>query len=147
MVQRAFPRPAAEPGGPDVPQSQAGSALLFLYRCMLHRSVKDMPNPVRARRARHLPVVITRDEVKAALHRLHGYTELVAALLYGSGLRLLECLRLRVQNIDFGQHQIIVRDDKGAQDRLTMLPVSLKEPLWSHLNAVKELHQRNVAAG
>src|SRR5664280_1830410 len=106
-------------------QTQALSALLFLYREVLGRPVESLGAVVRAKRPERLPVVLTRDEVRAVLARLDGTPLLVATLLYGTGLRLMECLRLRVKDVDFALNQIIVRDGKGMKDRLTMLPVAL----------------------
>jgi len=98
-------------------QSQALSALLFLYRHVLHQDLPWIDDVVRAKRPRRLPIVLTRHEVQAVIAELHGTPRLMATLLYGSGLRLLECCRLRVQDIDFGMNQIVVRDGKGAKDR------------------------------
>jgi len=103
-------------------QNQALSALLFLYRHVLSREVGDLGEVIRARKPKRLPVVMTREEVKAVLANLPGDKWLMASLMYGSGLRLMECLRLRVQDIDFSRNEIIVRDGKGAKDRVTMLP-------------------------
>jgi integron integrase len=128
-------------------QNQALSALLFLYRHVLEKPFPEMTALVRARRPARLPVVLTRDEVKAVLGRLDGASLLVATLLYGTGLRLMECLRLRVKDIDFARSQILVRDGKGMKDRLTMLPVALREPLRRHLVAVKALHEADRAEG
>ena len=102
-------------------QNQALSALLFLYRHVLHQDLPWLDDVVRARRPKHLPVVLTRDEVRAVISNLEGTPRLMATLLYGSGLRLLECARLRVQDIDFAMNHIIVRDGKGAKDRVTVL--------------------------
>jgi integrase len=88
-----------------------------------------------------------REEVKAVLANLPGDKWLMASLMYGSGLRLMECLRLRVQDIDFARNEILVRDGKGAKDRITMLPDSLKEPLQKHLKKVKAIHERDLADG
>src|SRR5262252_6802589 len=94
-----------------------------------------------------MPTVFTQDEVKAVLAQLSGINYLMASLLYGAGLRLMECVRLRVHNLDFAYHQITVRDGKGAQDRVTMLPRSLAEPLQRHLARVKLLHEDDLCAG
>jgi len=110
-------------------QNQALSALLFLYRYVLRREVGDLGEVIRARRPSRLPVVLTCEEVKAVLTRLQGDKWLMASLMYGAGLRLMECLRLRVQDIDFARNEIAVRNGKGAKDRVTMLPESLKTPL------------------
>ena len=96
---------------------------------------------------KRVPVVMTREEVKAVLGHLTGDRCLMASLMYGSGLRLMECLRLRVQDVDFGRNEITVRDGKGFQDRLTMLPESLKKPLQDHLRNVKTIHEKDLSAG
>ena len=128
-------------------QNQALSALLFLYRHVLSREVGDLGEVIRARKPKRLPVVMTREEVKAVLANLPGDKWLMASLMYGSGLRLMECLRLRVQDIDFSRNEIIVRDGKGAKDRVTMLPESLKRALLDHLKKVKRFHDRDLADG
>jgi integron integrase len=128
-------------------QTQALSAVLFLYRNVLHRDVGALDGLVRARKPRRLPVVLTRDEVKGVLGQLDGDAWLIAALLYGSGLRLTECLRLRVQDLDFARLELTVRDGKGGKDRVTMLPRSLTAPLQSHLARVKTIHERDLGAG
>ena len=102
-------------------QNQALSALLFLYRYVLHQELPWLDDVVRARRPKHLPIVLTRDEVRAVISKLDGTPRLMAGLLYGSGLRLLECARLRVRDIDFAMNLIMVRDGKGAKDRVTVL--------------------------
>jgi len=109
-------------------QNQALCALLFLYRQVLGIELPWLDDLVRAKRPAHLPVVLTRDEVVAVLQHLHGVKRLAVALLYGSGLRLLECLRLRVKDVDFDRNEIIVCAGKGDRDRRRMLPVALKEP-------------------
>jgi len=128
-------------------QTQALSALLFLYRDVLRRDVGWGKDVVRAKAARRLPVVMTRDEVRAVLNVLDGENRLVATLLYGAGLRLLEALRLRVQDLEFGANQIVVRDGKGQKDRRTMLPGSVKQPLQQHLEAVHLQHQHDLGRG
>ena len=128
-------------------QNQALSALLFLYRYVLHQELPWLDDVVRARRPKHLPIVLTRDEVRAVISKLDGTPRLMAGLLYGSGLRLLECARLRVQDIDFAMNQIIVRDGKGAKDRVTVLPTVAKEPLTRHLLKVKRQHEADLACG
>jgi len=128
-------------------QNQALSALLFLYRHVLHQDLPWLEDVVRARRPKHLPVVLTRDEVRAVISKLQGTPRLMATLLYGSGLRVLECARLRVQDVDFAMNQIVVRDGKGAKDRVTVLPAVAKHPLAQHLLRVKGLHDRDVALG
>ena len=128
-------------------QNQALSALLFLYRNVIGKEVGDLGHVIRARKPIHLPVVLTREEVKALLDQLSGDKWLMASLMYGSGLRLMECLRLRVQDIDFSRNEIMVRDGKGAKDRITMLPESLKKPLGDHLKNVKSMHDKDLADG
>ncbi len=127
-------------------QNQALSAILFLYRDVLHQDLGDI-NAVRAKKPKRLPVVLTRDEVERILTHLSGEYRLMAQLLYGSGLRLIECIRLRVKDIDFAQRQIIVRDGKGGKDRVTMLPASIVQPLQEHLQRVKRLHDQDLARG
>jgi len=130
-------------------QNQALSALLFLYREVLGLELPWLDDVVRAKRPLHLPVVLTRDEVRAVLHRLDGVPRLMAILLYGAGLRLLECCRLRVKDIDFARNQIAIRDGKGRKDRPTMLPAAVKTELAAHLARVREQHQADLrhAAG
>ncbi len=128
-------------------QTQAFSALLFLYRHVLGREFGDLGQVVRARKPKRLPVVMTRTEVRAVLAQLKGPLWLMASLLYGAGLRLSECLRLRVQDVDFERNEILVRSGKGDKDRVTMLPESLKRPLEKHLRRVRALHQRDLADG
>jgi integron integrase len=128
-------------------QTQALSALLFLYRHVIGRDVGDLGKVIRARKPTRLPVVMTREEVKAVLANMTGDKRLMASLMYGAGLRLMECLRLRVQDIDSSRHEVLVRDGKGAKDRITMLPASLTIPLQEHLKRVKTIHERDVAEG
>jgi integron integrase len=128
-------------------QGQALAALLFLYQVVLGRSVGDLEGVVRARRPLRLPVVLTRDEVRDLLSRLEGPPRLVAELLYGTGMRLLECLRLRVQDLDFGLNQVLVRDGKGGKDRRTMLPMAVREPLSHHLDAVRTVFEEDAKTG
>lgn len=128
-------------------QNQALSALLFLYRKVLGREFDNLGEVVRARKPKRLPVVMTREEVKALLGCLQGDKWLMASLMYGAGLRLMECLRLRVQDIDIAANQIIVRDGKGAKDRITMLPQSLKIPMQEHLRKVRTIHEQDLSEG
>jgi integron integrase len=128
-------------------QNQALSALLFLYRHVIGREVGDLGEVIRARKPTRLPVVMTREEVKAVLANLTGDQWLMASLMYGAGLRLMECLRLRVEDIDFSRNEILVRDGKGAKDRITMLPESLKAPLQDHLMKVKAIQEKDLAEG
>jgi integron integrase len=128
-------------------QNQALSALLFLYRQVLGRPLPWLDELERARRPTRVPTVLTRAEVRRLLAAMQGTKWLMASLLYGSGLRLRECLKLRVKDIDFGYRQIVVRDGKGAKDRVTMLPASVLEPVKLHLRTVRELHERDVREG
>jgi integron integrase len=128
-------------------QNQAFSALLFLFRDVLEREVKGLESVQRAKRPTRVPQVLTRTEVAAILAHLKGMPWLMASLMYGSGLRLLECCRLRVKDVDFGRGEITVRDGKGAKDRVTMLPARLVEPLRKHLARTRRLHDRDVAEG
>jgi integron integrase len=128
-------------------QNQAKSAILFLYKEVINKELPWLNGVVAARVSQRLPVVLSVEEVNAALGRLRGTSALVARLLYGSGLRILECLRLRVKDIDFARREILVRDGKGAKDRVTMLPETLIEPLLRHLERVRELHSEDLAAG
>ena len=125
-------------------QNQALSALLFLYREVLRQDVPWLDDVVRAKRPVRLPVVLTRDEVRAVIRQLHGTPRLMAILMYGSGLRLLECARLRVKDIDFGRRQIIVRAGKGDKDRVTTLPATIGSELARHLEAIKRQHDVDV---
>jgi integron integrase len=128
-------------------QNQALSALLFLYREVLVVDVPWLDGIVRAKRPQRLPVVLTRQEVLAVLRPLRGVLRLMVSLLYGSGLRLLECCRLRVQDIDFATNQIVVRGAKGDKDRVTMLPAVIKADLAQHLERVRDQHQRDLQGG
>ena len=128
-------------------QSQALSALLFLYQQVLKQDIGWLDDVVRAKKPHRIPVVLTQDEVKAVLAHLSGTTWIMATLLYGAGLRLLECLRLRVKDVDFTYNQIVVRDGKGRKDRVTMLPQQVKAPLQRHLHDVQQLHAQDVQAG
>jgi integron integrase len=128
-------------------QCETLSALLFLYRHVIGRKVGDLGEVIRARKPARLPVVMTHDEVKAVLANLTGDKWLMASLMVGAGLRLMECLRLRVQDMDFSRNEIPVHDGKGAKDRVTMLPGSLKAPLHDHLKKVKAIHERDLAQG
>jgi integron integrase len=128
-------------------QNQALGALLFLYRDVLELDLPWLDGVVRAKRPERLPVVLTREEVAAVLRPLTGVPRLMATLLYGSGLRLLECCRLRIQDIDFARNQIVVRGGKGDKDRVTMLPGVVKADLARHLEAVRAQHQRDLHRG
>jgi integron integrase len=128
-------------------QNQALSALLFLYRDVLAIALGDIPPVVRARTPERLPVVLSRHEVAALLEHLNGTERLVVVLLYGAGLRLEECLALRVKDLDFDRQQLIVRQGKGRKDRMTMLPAAAREPLTGHLTRVRQIHDADLAHG
>jgi integron integrase len=128
-------------------QNQAFSALLFLYQKVLQIELPQIENVTRAKRPEHLPVVFTRTEAKEILSHLTGVPYLVVSLLYGSGLRLMEALRLRVKDIDFEMKQITVRDGKGEKDRVTMLPQFILEDLGKHLTKVKFQHEEDCKRG
>lgn len=127
-------------------QNQAFSALLFLYQEVLGRKLSFIDDVQRVKRPAKVPVVFTPEEARAVLDQLHGEYRLMAELLYGSGLRLMECLRLRVKDIDFGYGQITVRDGKGLRERVTLLAESVRRPLQLHLEQVQQIHQRDLAA-
>jgi len=128
-------------------QNQALSALLFVYRQVLCREVEWVEGVVRAKRPLHLPVVLTREEVLALLNHLQGTEWMMASLLYGAGLRLLECCRLRVKDVDLVKREIVVRDGKGGKDRVTLLPEKVAEPLRAHLEMVRKQHEADLASG
>src|SRR6267154_5328107 len=128
-------------------QNQALSALLFLYKEVLKQEIGWLEGVERAKRPARMPVVLTRDEVHKVFAHLHGTPRLMAGLLYGSGLRLMECVRLRVKDVDFGYARITVRDGKGGKDRVTMLPVNLAAQLKRHLQKVKAQHEEDLEDG
>jgi integron integrase len=128
-------------------QNQALSALLFLYRNVLEMPFPILDGLVRAKKSKHLPVVMTRAEVKSVLARLHGTPKLVATLLYGSGMRLMECLRLRVKDVEFGRNLIVVREAKGDRDRRVPLPMAVRQDLVTWLAQVKRLHEQDLSEG
>jgi len=128
-------------------QNQALSALLFLYRDVLRKDLDFPIDSIRAKRPKRLPTVLTKEEVLRVIGGLSGTYLLMAKLLYGSGLRLMECVRLRVKDVDFAQRQIVVRDGKGMEDRVTMLPDSVVTPLQENLQRVKRLHEEDLAKG
>jgi integron integrase len=128
-------------------QNQALSALLFLYREVLDLSIDWVDDVERAKKPKRLPVVFTREEVRSVLAHLQGEKWLMGSLLYGSGLRLMECLRLRVKDVDFARSQIVVREGKGDKDRVTMLPLPLVEPLRRQLMRAKALHEVDLREG
>ncbi|MBC2696554.1 MAG: integron integrase [Desulfobacteraceae bacterium] len=128
-------------------QNQALSAILFLYRDVLKQELGWVNDVERAKKPERLPVVFSKQEVESILLRIEGTKWLMASLLYGSGLRLMECLRLRVKDVDFEYNQVVVRDGKGQKDRITMLSVSSKEPLKKHLAKIKAIHEADLKAG
>jgi integron integrase len=128
-------------------QNQALSALLFLYRNVLEQELPWLDGIVRAKTSERLPVVLTREEVRAVLQQLEGPPRLMAILLYGAGLRLLECAHLRIKDVDFATNQIVVRAGKGDRDRVTMLPDAVKPALARHLESVKRQHEADLAHG
>jgi integron integrase len=128
-------------------QNQALSALLFLYRQVLCREIEWVEGVVRAKRPLHLPVVFTREEVRTVLRQLQGVEWMMASLLYGAGLRLLECCRLRFKDVDLDKREIVVRDGKGGKDRVTLLPVRVVELLRAHLGVVRRQHEADLAGG
>src|SRR5207244_3710318 len=128
-------------------QNQAFSALLFLYQQVLERKLDFIDNVQRVSRPAKLPVVFTPAEARAVLARLKGDYRLMAELLYGSGLRLMESVRLRVKDIDFGYNRITVRDGKGLRERVALLPRQIQQPLRAHLDRIKELHRQDLARG
>jgi integron integrase len=128
-------------------QNQAFCALIFLYRYVLRQEIDFSIDAVRAKRSRYLPTVLTQDEAIAVIGGLSGVYQLVVKLLYGSGLRLSEALQLRVKDLDFAQRQIIVRDGKGGNSRVTMLPNSVIDPLKAHLQTAQKMHHQDLAQG
>ena len=128
-------------------QAQALCALVFLYRHVLGDPLPWIDDIIRARRHRKLPVVLTREEVRGLLAVMRGTPRLVAAILYGGGLRLLEGLRLRIKDVDFAARLLVIREGKGAKDRRTMLPDSLHEPLRAQIELVRRIHRQDLAIG
>ena len=128
-------------------QNQALSALLFLYKEVLRQEIGWLDRVERAKKPIRLPVVLSREEVRRLLGQMSGTPRLMAALLYGSGLRLMECIRLRVKDVDFAYARITVRDAKGGKDRVTMLPVELVDPLQRQLARVKAQHEQDLEDG
>jgi len=128
-------------------QNQAKAALLFLYKEVLAMELPWLDNVEQAKTPKRLPVVLNRDEIQAILSRLSGTQHLIASLLYGTGMRIMECLRLRVQDVDFKRGEILIRNGKGFKDRVTMLPTSLSSTLQSHLGKIKELHDADLTQG
>ena len=128
-------------------QNLALSAILFLYREVLAVPLPWLDDVTRAKKPARLPTVLTRSQVQAVLERTDGTVGLMLRLLYGAGMRLMECVRLRVKDVDFAMQQITVRDGKGGKDRVTMLPRSVAAPLRAHLVQVKSLHAADLAMG
>ncbi len=128
-------------------QNQALAALLFLYREVLQIQLPWLDDVVRAKKPRHLPVVLSEEEVRQVLARLEGELWLVCSLLYGTGMRLMEVIRLRIKDVDFARGEILIRDGKGMKDRVTMLPRSLAEALRLHLQQVRAAHRSELLAG
>ncbi len=128
-------------------QNQALSALLFLYKEVLEIALPWLDNITRAKPSKHLPVVLTPAEVRAVLDRMDGVYGLMARLLYGTGMRLMECVRLRVKDVDFGRNEILIRDGKGAKDRVTMLPAALAGPLTDHLARRRIIYEDDLRDG
>ena len=125
-------------------QNQALNALLFLYHEVLSKEIGLINGVVRAKRPQRLPVVLTKDEVKRVLDRMNGAPRLMGFLLYGAGLRLMECCRLRIKDIDFSRNEIVVRSGKGNKDRYTMLPSEVRDSLIQHLRAIKLRHDEDL---
>ena len=138
---------AVEGGVAASTQNQALSALLFLYREVLGVDLPWLDNVTRAKRPQRLPVVLTRDEVRAVLAKMDGTYGLLGRMLYGTGMRLMELIRLRVKDVEFARGEITVRDGKGAKDRMTMLPEAVKADLQAHLLKRRDLFERDRAAG
>jgi len=128
-------------------QNLAKSSILFLYREVLEIQLPWLDNVTQAKAPKRLPVVLTVNEVQAVLSRLSGTHALIASLLYGGGMRLMEAVRLRVKDVDFARHEILVREGKGNKDRVTMLPEAVAAPLKAHLVKVKALHKEDLAQG
>lgn len=128
-------------------QNQAFNAILFLYRDVLTRNLDDSINAIRAKKPKRLPTVMTKDEAVSVISALSGVYQIMAKLLYGSGLRLMECVRLRVKDIDFQRNQVLVRDGKGMRDRATMLPKSVEFALREHLARVRKIYEEELRNG
>ncbi len=128
-------------------QRQALNALVFLYREVLQTPLDQSIAPIRAKRKRQPPTVLTESEIERILSQMKGTHLLMAKLIYGSGIRLMECIRLRIQDIDFGQNQLFVRSGKGGKDRTTFLPRLVHDELHDHIERVKELHRRDLEQG
>ncbi len=146
LLKGTFPLPPT-PSRRPFRENQALCALLFLYREVLGVELDSPIVSVRAKRPKRLPTVLTKSEVQLLISSMSGKHQLMAKLLYGSGLRLMECIRLRIKDIDFHQHQVIVRDGKGLKDRVTVLPDAAVQGLHRHLRRVKLLHEDDLANG
>ena len=128
-------------------QNQAFSALIFLYSDVLHRKLEGLETVVRAKRPQRVPLVLSRAEVARLLRQMSGTPHLMCSLIYGAGLRLLECARLRVKDVDLERQELTVRDGKGRKDRVTVLPATLTAPLRAQLERVQRQHQADLARG
>jgi len=128
-------------------QNQAKAAILFLYKQVLGQELDWLDGVTHAKASTHLPVVLTLEEVRAVMSRLTGTNWLIASLLYGAGLRLMEAVRLRIKDVEFSRRELVVREGKGGKDRVTMLPDRLVEPLRNHLVSVKRIHEADLEAG
>jgi len=146
-IQAFLTHLAVDRGVAPSTQNQAKAALLFLYRHLLNLELPWLSEVVQAKRQPRLPVVLTIGEVRTLFDQMEGVMALVARLLYGTGMRLMEGLRLRVKDVDFDRREIIIRDGKGGKDRVTMLPDSLVQPLRGHLEKVQALHSRDLQEG
>lgn len=146
-VERFLTHLAVERNVAASTQNQALSAIVFLYKEVLGRELEWLYNVERAKRPARVPVVLTEAEVRAVLAQMDGRHALMAGILYGAGLRLMECVRLRVKDVDFGYSQITVRDGKGEKDRVTILPALLQANLLAHLERVKAVHQKDLEEG
>jgi integron integrase len=131
----------------EATQNQALNAIVFLYRTVLEKEIEELGPLVRAKKSRRLPVVLTRAEARAVLAQLEGVPRLAAELMYGAGLRVLECARLRVKEIEFARREMLVRDGKGRQDRMTMLPECTKPALMAQLGVARAIHASDLQAG
>jgi integron integrase len=128
-------------------QNQAFNALIFLYKQVLEQDLPDEISAIRSKKPVRLPTVMTRDETRKVISALGGVHKLMAEVMYGCGLRVIECVRLRVKDVDFGMNQIVVRDGKGKKDRITILPQKIKEAMQKHLIQVQRLHQKDLLEG
>jgi len=146
-VERFLSHLAAEQNVAASTQRQALNALVFLYRRVLDIPINDKIEPIRSKRQKHLPVVLTTDEIQRLFQHMDGNHLFMAQLIYSTGLRLMECIRLRVQDIDFGQKKIYVRDGKGGKDRITLLPPNLTVQLREQVARVATFHHQDLELG